>query len=390
MTDAFAAELRRMREHRGLSYRQLSAVSTVSSSQLSDLEKGNRRPTREIVTALDTALTAHGRLAATMRTPVPEDVEGELEALEMAQRAAASDVSDTTLDRLERTADKMAMSYATTPPAELLPKVRRHLRYVDQLVDSRATIGQRRRLLVVGGWLSLLRSTLHIDLRQRAAAEAHLETATALAEQAEDMEITAWWLETEAWDELTRGNYVRAVELSQRAQDIAPAGGSAIVQATAQEGRAWARLGDQKATLNALGRVEKTAEDRPRPEHPEHHYQYDPGKMHAYTATTLSWVGDPAAERVARDVLKELEEEGARPRRIASARLDLGLALLAGEAPRADEAAAEARTAIRSGRIVPSNWWRVHELVAGIAATGAPEARDLQEEAAAARPADES
>ncbi|MBW6435117.1 helix-turn-helix domain-containing protein [Actinoplanes hulinensis] len=382
----FAGELRRLRDQRGLSYRQLAALSTVSSSQISDLEKGQRRPTREIAAALDRALDARGRLVTRLRTPAPDDVEGEFEALELAQRAAASDVSDTILDRLDGIADRMAMSYATTPPAELLPKVRRHLRYIDQLLAGRTTLQQHRRLLVAGGWLSLLRATLHIDLQQRATAAAHLSTAAALADQAEHPEIAAWCLETQAWDHLTRGGHRRAVELSRHAQAIAPASGSAIVQATAQEGRAWARLGDQGAMRDALGRVERMAEHRPTPEHPEHHYQYDPGKMHAYTATTLSWAGDPAAERVAREVLAELEAEGARPRRIASARLDLGLALLSGPQGRPDEAAAEARTAIESGRIVPSNWWRVDELVGGVLDSGAPEGRELSERAEAARP----
>jgi transcriptional regulator with XRE-family HTH domain len=386
MPDTFAVELRRLRGQRGLSYRQLAALSAVSSSQISDLEKCQRRPTPEIAAALDLALDARGRLSAMLRTPAPDDIEGEYEALELAQRAAASDVSDTTLNRLDAIADKMAMSYATTPPAELLPKVRRHLQYVDQLLAGRKTLQQHRRLLVAGGWLSLLRATVHIDLQQRAAAAAQLETASELAEQAGHAEIAAWCLETDAWDHLTRGHHRRAVELSQHAQAIAPANGSAIVQATAQEGRAWARLGDQAAMRDALGRVEQMAGHRPMPAHPEHHYQYDPGKMHAYTATTLAWAGDPAAERVAREVLIELEAEGARPRRIASARLDLGLALLSGENRRPDEAAAEARAAIRSGRIVPSNWWRVEELVGGVVESGASEGRDLREEANAARP----
>jgi hypothetical protein len=56
---------------------------------------------------------------------------------------------------------------------------------------------------------------------------------------------------------------------------------------------------------------------------------------------------------VARDVIAELQADGARPRRIASARLDLGLALLGAGLP--DEAAEQARLAITSGRIVRSN-----------------------------------
>lgn len=135
-TSAFREELHRLRTHRGLSYRQLAALSTVSPSLINDLEKDGRRPTLPVTAALDAALEAHGRLLATLRTPAPDDIEGELEALELAQRAAESDVSETALSRLEKATDAMAMGYATTAPAELLPKVRRYLRYIDQLFST--------------------------------------------------------------------------------------------------------------------------------------------------------------------------------------------------------------------------------------------------------------
>jgi hypothetical protein len=124
------------------------------------------------------------------------------------------------------------------------------------------------------------------------------------------------------------------------------------------------------------------------PDHPEHHYQYDPAKAHSYAATTLAWAGDPAAESVARDVITELEAEGARPRRVASANLDLGLALLAADKP--DEAAAAASQAIGSGRVVASNWWRASEVVTSVEQSGIPEARDLRDEYEAFRPAEPS
>jgi hypothetical protein len=43
------------------------------------------------------------------------------------------------------------------------------------------------------------------------------------------------------------------------------------------------------------------------PDRPEHHYRYDPAKSDAYTTTTLAWIGDPAAEGYARQVLARLE-----------------------------------------------------------------------------------
>ena len=51
---------------------------------------------------------------------------------------------------------------------------------------------------------------------------------------------------------LTEGDYRRTAGLAQAAQRIAPHGRSAYIQATAQEGRAWARLGAAPETRAAL------------------------------------------------------------------------------------------------------------------------------------------
>jgi transcriptional regulator with XRE-family HTH domain len=388
MTDKaerFAAELLRIKNERGLSYRELAERTSYSSSYVQELVKGKKPPNAAVAAQLDRQLGTGRWFAEILRPAEEDDAEGELEAIELVSRVTASDVSAETLDRLEMAVDQMAMAYATTPPDRLLPRVRKHLAYIDRLLAARKTLDQGRRLLIVAGWLSLLRATLHVDLRQGNAAAAYLDAAAELAGLAGNAEIAAWCSETRAWQVLTAGDYRRALELSQHAQATAPEGSSVMIQATAQEGRAWARLGDKAMTSEILARVERMAGNRARPEHPEHHYQYDPAKAHSYAATTLAWAGDPAAASVARDVIEELRRDGARPRRVASAQLDLALALLSAKKP--DEAAAEARAAILSGRVVPSNWWRAAEVVGGVMESGAPEGVDLAELAHEYRPA---
>jgi tetratricopeptide (TPR) repeat protein len=310
-----------------------------------------------------------------------EDLGDELDAMELARRAAASDVGAETLERLEMAVDDLASAYPSTPPGPLLGRVRRHLTYVVRLIDGKKTLAEHRRLLVAGGWLSLLGATCHIDLRQYPAALARLRTAAQLAQHAEHPEIAAWCLETEAWQVLTEGDYQRAVRLSQGAQAVAPRSSSAYIQATAQEGRAWARLGAAPETRAALARVEQMVSPMPMPDRPEHHFRYDPAKSDAYTATTLSWLGDPAAPGVARQVLARLESgsDGGppRPRRAASARLDLALALLATDEP--DEAGHLTLQAVMSGLLVPSNFWRAAEVVARVEERGLSDAADLRE-----------
>jgi hypothetical protein len=94
-------------------------------------------------------------------TPGSPHFAEEIEALELARRVAASDVGTETLDRLELAVDDLAMAYQGTPPAELLKRVRRHLSYVSHLLDANKMLIEHRRLLTVGGWLSLLTSTCH-------------------------------------------------------------------------------------------------------------------------------------------------------------------------------------------------------------------------------------
>lgn len=304
----------------------------------------------------------------------------ELEALELMRRVEASDVGAETLERLESIVDDLAIAYPTTPPNLLLGRVRKHLGYVNRLLDARKTLAEHQRLLVIGGWLSLLGATVHIDLNQADAAKARLKTAASLAKHSGHDEIRAWCYETEAWRVLTDGDYPEALELSEAAVALAPVGSSAHIQATAQQGRASARLGQRAETYAAIAEVQRLVSPMKRPDQPEHHYRYDPDKSVAYAATTLAWVGDPAAEEYAREVITRLapgDNVSKWPRRVATANIDLSLALLVSD--RADEAASHTLQAITSGRVVPSNQWRVAEVVQAVEAKDLPEAVDLRE-----------
>lgn len=363
--------LRTAREAAGLSLSALATRTYYSKALLGLLETGQRQVRPEHVRAYADALGIGSALFI-------ELADGEQAAAEWIHRVAASDMGGDTLDRLESTVDDLAAGYPTTPPGELLMRIRQHLGYAGRLMDSRKTLTQDRRLLVTVGWLSLLASTCHIDLGETSAAAARGHLAWKLADEARHPEIAAWCLETRAWQQLMGGEFVAAAELSRAAQSLAPQGSSAFIQATAQEGRALARLGDSKGTYAALRRVALVLSGLSTPDRPEHHYRYDPAKSDAYVATTLAWLGDPAAESYARHVLADLASaEDVRPRRVAMANLDLGLALVAADKP--DEAAHVALAAVESGRLVPSHYWRVAEVVSGIEDRCAPEAVTVRE-----------
>lgn len=372
----FGAELTRLMDDRGVGVRQLARLVPCNPGHVSNLRSGRDRPSQEMAARLDEVLGACGALLAlALTSAVPGD--DEIAALELARRAEVSDVGDGTCELLALAVDDLATAYPGTPPGELLGRVRAYLAYVTGLADVRATLAQKRRLLVSGGWLSVLAATCLIDLHQDPPALACLRTAEQLARETGHAEIAAWCSETRAWQMLTAGEYRRAVTLSLAAQDIAPKGSSAHIQATAQEGRAWARLGDGRQTRRALAAVERLVSPLPPPERPEHHYVYDPPKARVYVSTTLAWIGDHAAEPAAREILAALEDDGTRPRRVALARLDLALALTA--AGRHDEAAAQAMSAVESGRLAPVDRPRVREIVAAVTSRAAPGAAGLAE-----------
>ena len=386
----FGGELARLMTARCLGVRELARMVPCNPGHISNLRSGKARPSPELARTLDDRLDAGGALAALAlraapRRPQPvasarDGVAEEIAALDLARLAELTEVGTGTVERLELAVDELATAYPGTPPAELNSRVRGYLGYTRRLLDGRMTLAEHRRLLVVAGWLSLLAATTLIDLHRDHAAAAYLRTAAQLARETGHAEIAAWCLETQAWQVLTEGDYQQAVDISQAAQQVAPKPSSAFIQATAQEGRAWARLGADQETRAALGRVEALVSPLPVPDRPEHHYRYDPAKSEAYLATTLAWIGDPAAERYARHVLARIEstiDGPPRPRRAASARLDLSLALIA--TGRHDEAAGTTLEAISSGRLVPSTYWRAREVIQAVAERGVPEAAELVE-----------
>lgn len=371
MAGSFAGELRALVAARGISGNELARRVPCDPALISRYLSGRQPPSVRMAARLDDVLKAGGKLVAAAQD-APSVVLGgtasdELEAIDLARRCTTSDAGEAAVTRLEQAADDLAIAYASARPADLLARARSHLGYAAGLLDGRMTLGEHRRLLVAVGWLSLIAATSLTDLRDQPAAVAYLRTAAQIARETGHDEIAAWVLETRAWQALITNDYMTAAKLARQAQDAAPRGSSPHIQATAQEGRALARLGAKAETYDALARTEALVSRMTPPDDPRHHYQYDPVKAETYIATTLSWLGDPAAVPMARQVLARVEAAGdgvPRPRRAALAMLDLALALAGTGQP--DEAAAEALHAVTSELLVPSSYWRAAEVIAVI------------------------
>lgn len=313
---------------------------------------------------------------------VPDPYSADDGLLALAARAEVSDVGAAAVEALEEVAELLARAYATTEPHVLLAQVRRRAGEVTALLDRRSTLAQRRRLLVVGGWLALLGATVLLDVGDRQGAAGARAAAVSLGRETEHAELAAWAVEIATWTALIDREWVRAARLAADGLGLAPAGSSAAVQLTAQQARAAARLGDGATVRAALDRaaagVDRQPGDRPR----DHHFVFDGRKLDGYTATALAWLGDPGGEQVAREVADRYADGPAR--RLATARTDLGLILARQDRP--DEAGHLGVLAADSGRLVASNRWRVAELDDALAARrDVPEAAELHERMRAAR-----
>ena len=379
----FAEELARRRTDAGLSLAVLAARAHVHRGYAGNVEHGKRWPTETVARALDAALDADGELVAIWvaadRVPRVRNTstDGSQELLELAARAEASDVGPTTLDLLDLSVERMARAYTRQPAEELLRDVRTSARQIGSLLDGRATLAQRHRLLTAAGWIALFAATLHVDLGQRGAATAARNVAGSLGRETEHDEIGAWVCEVDTWTALVDQNWPRAAELATAGKSLSPLGSSAAAQMAMQSARAAARLGDGPQVRAALRRcavaLDRQSRDRP----PDHHFYFDGDKLELYTGTALAWLGDPAAEDHARHAAARSEAGGQR-RRVATAHLDLGLVLA--RLGRPDEAAHSGVLAIESNELVPSNAGRADELITAVSGyRGVPEVEELRE-----------
>jgi transcriptional regulator with XRE-family HTH domain len=379
----FAEELARRRTDAGLSLAALAARAHVHRGYAGNVEHGKRWPTATVARALDAALDADGELLAIwvaadrVARVRNTSTDGPQELLELAARAEASDVGPTTLDLLELSVERMARAYTRQSAEELLRDVRTSARQIGSLLEGRATLAQRCRLLTAAGWIALFAATLHVDLGQRGAATAARSVAGSLGRETEHDEIGAWVCEVDAWTALVDQNWPRAAELATAGESISPLGSSAAAQMAMQSARAAARLGEGLQVRAALRRCAAALDRQSRDRPPDHHFYFDGDKLELYTGTALAWLGDPAAEDHARHAAARSEASGQR-RRVATAHLDLGLVLA--RLGRPDEAAHFGVLAIESNELVPSNAWRADELITVVSGyRGVPEVEELRE-----------
>lgn len=312
MTD-LGSELQRLLAERGMSLRDLARHVPCDSGNLSKIARGQRRPSPELAARLDEVLGAGGGLAALAPAVAPHALGTDLDLIELARRAEASDLGSGTLDLLNAAVDGMCRDYRGADAAALSARAGQHLRYVTRLLGGRVTLAQHRELLVIAGWLSALIACTCYDTGDAVTARTACRMTRQFGSQAAHAVLVAWSFEIAAWFALVEGGYPETVAVSEAGLEQAGVTGAGV-QLSVRAARGYARMGD---TWAALGLQEQHG----------NHFVFDGAKYEFYVATILAWLGgdDAATEAHAREVVRQCSEAGGWPTRLGTMRLNLGL-----------------------------------------------------------------
>jgi hypothetical protein len=288
------------------------------------------------------------------------------EAMESTRRAEASDIGSHTLEHLELAIAGMAGAFAYSPPAEMFRTAQAYRQRVAWFIEGRQTLRQRRELYRQAGWLSIILGWLSHDLGDPLAAEAHCLDAWEHGWQAEDGEICGWAMDTAATVAMYNNQPERARDAAAKGLTQAPTGSAAAVRLACQLTRAYGRLGQRDRFDDALTTTQHRFDQLPN--QGSGLFSADAGRIASYAATASIWLRRPEdAVRYASDALDfyaGVDSANRSPTRAAISRLDLGLALIATNAP--DGAAEEALTALNSERITEAVLTRAGEVDAAL------------------------
>jgi transcriptional regulator with XRE-family HTH domain len=349
----FGREVARLLAERGMSLRQAARLTHYDVSYLSKVINGRKAGSPQLAAALDKVLDAGGELAVLAGAPEKITL-ADVELIELARRAEASDLGSGTLELLDAAVDRMCRDYPTEDPVELSQQAARHLRYVTNLLGGQLTLAQHRELLVMSGWLAALLACTCYDAGDARAAETARVMTRDFGTQAGHAQLVAWSFEIAAYFALVEGRYRDTVALSEAGLEHAGAT-NAAVQLALQAARGYARVGDPRAR-EALSAGNAVLGRLPVPEHPEHHFVFDRGKYEFYAGTILTWLGDDdTALEHAEEVMRQCEAAGGWPMRLGMSLLDVGV--LAGRHGDLDEAVSHGIAALtlprRSAQLLP-------------------------------------
>ncbi len=290
------------------------------------------------------------------------------------------DLSPETLESLESAVLDLCREYGQAPVREVIGLAQKRLALVGRLLQDAMRPPERRRLLVVCGWLSAVLGCALFDAGQRRRAETQRAAVRELGTQAGHFELAAWADEMSTWFALSEGRFSDALAAAQAGAVLA-GNSSAAARLALHEAKSAARLRERRLAEAALERARAIIDRLSWPFDELNHFAMDEATLAAHAATAYLWLGDDtAAEDCAWQVLvHQLRPDGAtrHPMRIAEIRCTL--ATVAARRHDLDQAVYFGLLALDADRVsVPTMLMRATELEV-VLTNGFPGAKQTME-----------
>ena len=298
----FGDQLRRLREGRGLSLRQLAALTHLSKSSLGEWEAGPKVPPAKVAACLDDVLGGGGILAELQDMATRPDSQQVLqhESERLTERLAALRSGDM-VPALDGSTSRLAVDYLSAPGASLMDEIS------DARRDALATMRSRRLrdhhqvryLMSDVGYLSGILAYAALDDGHPRAALAHTDAAWEAADRVDSLQLRAWVRGTQSLILRFAQRYPEALERAEDGLRYATSG-TARARLLAGIGQCKANMGDAPGARRALAEAQTSFDERHGVDEVGGLYTFSRAKLMYYSGSVLIWLEGGADAREAR------------------------------------------------------------------------------------------
>lgn len=277
--ETFGQILRRHREGRGLSLRKLGELTTFGFTYLSQVERGERRPTEKVARLCDKALEAGGAIVeayieeqAGERSMQRRTVVRAMGALAVsplplvqweALRHGMGVALDPEFDRWDQVVTDYGTAYYQLPAEQLMDNLRADLTVLQALIPV-TDEPVRSRLLRAAGFLSVIVALNMVAAGQTLAARRWWQDAKRFADHSGDADIIvltrAWGVVNGCYD---GHNPSQVIALADEVFSLAERPTAASCGLLAGRAQALSLAGRHTDAVNAVRKLGKMAESLP-------------------------------------------------------------------------------------------------------------------------------
>ncbi|MDT5041549.1 MAG: hypothetical protein QOE51_2534 [Actinoplanes sp.] len=299
----FGAELRRLRQERGLSIRDLADLAHHSRTVVWEWEKGKKTPCEGDATALDALLGGGRALAELQAAATRPDPQRALqhESQRLAEQLAAVQPGDLVTDADRGTA-QLAVDYLRSPGGELIGELVDARRAAVAALRSRRLRNhhQVRYLTSDVGYLSGILAYAALDDGHPGAALAHTNVAWQAAELIDSDQLRAWVRGTQSLILRFLQRYPQALVRAEDGLRYATSG-TARSRLLAGVGQCQANMGEASAARLALAEAQTALDEQRGIDELSGVFTFSRAKLLYYSGSSLIWLGGGADARQARD-----------------------------------------------------------------------------------------